>query len=149
MGATITVSASGHRRPRQLAGNKIPLPFKRGYLDRFERSWLAKPGAFLIAPIGSDSRQLTVPLLPDSRRLTRTSGAHPQSPAKGGCRVAWWPFTFTAMLPHDLPRVKPTGRMASPHGVPRQVMISLGCPCSIVIAGPVWQGAGYSVVKRW
>src|SRR5918911_3141619 len=94
MGATITVSASGHRRPRQLAGNKIPLPFKRGYLDRFERSWLAKPGAFLNAPIGSDSRQLTVPVLLDSRRLTRSSGAYPQSPAKG-CAMAWWPLTFT------------------------------------------------------
>ena len=38
--------------------------------------------------------------------------------------------------------------MARFHGVPLQVMISSGL-CSIVIAGPVWQGTGYTVVKRW
>jgi hypothetical protein len=104
---------------RQAADAVRGCPFKRGYVDRFERSWRAKPGAFLNAPIGSDSRQLTVPPLPDSGRLTRSSSTHPQSPAKG-CAMAWWPLTFTGH-PTAWP---PEGEADRPDGsLPR------GCRC--------------------
>jgi hypothetical protein len=102
----------GRRGPRQLAGKENPLPFKRGYTTEDERSWLAKPGAFLIAPFGSDSRQLTVPLLPDSRQLT---GSVARTHSRQLRAAPYWPdepFTFSAILAHGLLTVKPTGRIA-------------------------------------